>query len=84
MDINRLCLVAMVLLLAACGSEPDAAAESRAEAEPATSSRTGTSYTDNLAEQLDAAGKAAEELEAASRRQAEESQRAIDEAAGTR
>ena len=80
MDINRLCLAAMVLLLTACGSDPDAAED----AGSADSSRTGTSYTDNLAEQLDAADKAAEELEAASRRQAEETQRVVDEAAGTR
>ena len=80
LDINRLLLVmflaGVMILLTACGSDPDTA--------PPESSQTGTSYTDNLAEQLDAAGQAAEEMEAASRRQEQEAQRVMDEAGRTR
>ena len=88
LHINRLILalilISPLILLTSCGSGSDRNADAGAEATSAVSSRTGTDYTDSLAEQLDTAAKTAAELEAAAKAQAEQTQRAIDEAAGQR
>lgn len=78
LHINRLILTTIPILLTACGSGTNDSTDN------AAATGTGTEYTDSLAEQLDTAAKTAAELEAAAKAQAEQTQRAVDEAAGQR